>query len=299
MGVDKLIDVSSKCVLTSLSITLWRPSRLDRAITREIQSTKQIDASLPVRFTKALARKEHLDALETIQREARETYKKYTLPWSRGIGMLPADAIFAYCGEMRQYSARFDPAADDFAMNAYPEILREAPGLLGAAFDPSDFPQPDRIRKFFELKFPIMPFPVVEDFRVANIAEATVDDLKVSLQSKADEALAGIGREIAERIEKPLRHMIDRLKAYKVSEDSEGKQKTEGIFRDTLVSHVGEIAELIPLLNIGNDPAIAGIAARLKAECLTSPDILRDSATARAETVKSAESVLSALGGIL
>ena len=77
-------------------------------------------------------------------------------------------------------------------------------------------------------------------------------------------------------------------------------EKARGVFRDSLVTNVIEIAERLPNLNLCQDPRLAEIAAAM-GDKLTyySAEELRNDDNAREATKKAAEAILAAIGAAI
>jgi hypothetical protein len=96
---------------------------------------------------------------------------------------------------------------------------------------------------------------------------------------------------------KVISHMSEKLAAYK--NGGHGK-KTEGVFRDSLVENVRELAELLPAFNLTNDPAFDELAKRIQRElCVENADTLRKDDDVRASVQKSADDILKDVESLL
>jgi hypothetical protein len=92
--------------------------------------------------------------------------------------------------------------------------------------------------------------------------------------------------------------MSERLAAYK----SSGKrgEKTEGVFRDSLVENVRELTELLPAFNFNADPAYDALVKRIQKElCVEEAKTLRESEDVRASVKKSADDILKDVESLL
>jgi len=72
----------------------------------------------------------------------------------------------------------------------------------------------------------------------------------------------------------------------------------EAIFRDSLVDNIIKITELLPRLNINNDPQLDQMRRKIEESlCAYSPDQLRKNKRLRREAVGNAQDVLDAMAG--
>jgi hypothetical protein len=92
--------------------------------------------------------------------------------------------------------------------------------------------------------------------------------------------------------------MAEKLGAYNKS----GKrgEKSEGVFRDSLVGNVRELAELLPAFNFNGDPAFDKLVKRIQNElCAEEPKTLREHDDVRESVKKSADDILKDVEDLL
>ena len=72
----------------------------------------------------------------------------------------------------------------------------------------------------------------------------------------------------------------------------------EAVFRDSLVGNIVKLTELLPRLNLNDDPGLEQMRRQIEATlCDYSPEQLRKDKTVRKEAVDSAKSVLDLMAG--
>ena len=142
----------------------------------------------------------------------------------------------------------------------------------------------------------ILPFPDADDFR-SELDEDTVAEIKASLKAGEARVLDGAMQNTVERIVEAVGHMAKKLAEFK---PSTGKGvKAEGIFRDSLVENIRELAALLPAFNLTNDPRLTVITERIERElCAEDADYLRENDQVRAEVKKSADEIVEAVSGL-
>jgi hypothetical protein len=287
--------LSERAMLITLNIRSWSARKIDKRITREIADTHGAVADAG-RYNKLLLPKEALTAITKIDNEARSYFYSVTSPWLDAGGRVVSNINFptasaklqAYRQDREREVALFVPA--------YPDLREARRADLGDLFDESDYPDPRDIEKRFEFRVQILPLPDAADFRVA-MAEGQVDEIREQIQAASDAALRTAMRDAWERVAGVTERMRERLRAY--TPGSEGTKAT-GVFHDTLVSNVRELAELLPGLNLANDPAMAAIAQRLRDELAGyDAETLRERADLREETADAAEDILAHVRGYL
>jgi hypothetical protein len=90
--------------------------------------------------------------------------------------------------------------------------------------------------------------------------------------------------------------MAEKLRAY--SPAGKGTKAT-GVFRDSLVANVRETVADLVVHNVGSDTDVAALAAEMDAKLAAyEPETLRQDPTAREQTAKAAEDILSKMSAM-
>jgi hypothetical protein len=139
----------------------------------------------------------------------------------------------------------------------------------------------------------IKPIPEAGDFRT-KLADNTLKAITKDIERRTEERIKAAVQNCFERVADVTTKMAERLNAY---EDAEGQQ---GTFRDSLVYNCVELADLLPSLNITDDPKLTDLAKQLKADLgQHSPEILRSDAKVRKQTAMKAEKLAKKVGAYL
>ena len=295
MSAKLTTPLSRKAVLVSVNISQWTARKLDREVTDEVNASHgaQKDAG---RYNKLLLEKEALATLTGMVSAARDLHYKMTQPWSdKGPRILPNVLFAKFSDEFRTLKREFAIAADHFA-KMYPTYIEARKASLNGLFKEADYPAASEIRSKFNLDLTILPFPDADDFR-SELDEDTVAEIKASLKAGEARVLDGAMQNTAERIVEAVGHMANKLAGYKPAVGKGGK--AEGIFRDTLVENIRELAELLPAFNLTNDPRLTAITERIQRElCAEDADYLRENDQVRATVKKSADEIVEAVSGL-
>ena len=288
--------LSRKATLVGVTISSWTARKLDRRVTDKVN--REHNASKDAgRFNKLLIEAKRLEKINGIVSQARALHHGMTKPWcDEGLRILPNALHMKFNTEFRVLKRAFEDAADEFCRD-YPSFVDERKYALGSLFDANDYPHPDQIRSKFKLDTRTFPVPEADDFRSDVLDQDTIADIKRELAETSDQVLAGAMADTKDQIVKVVGHMSERLAAYK----SGGKgEKAEGIFRDTLVENVRELAELLPAFNFDNDPAFDQLVKRIRTElCVEDAKTLRQEATVRETVKKSADEILADVESLL
>jgi hypothetical protein len=168
-------------------------------------------------------------------------------------------------------------------------IVEEARQRLGSMFNADDFPTAEELKGKFFFDVEINKVPEAGDFR----AELTNDQTKAiikDIEQRSEARLKKAVDDIFERVSSAVQHLSERLKGYV---PAKGTDKAKGRIHDTTVYNIHELAEMLPILNITNDPRIDQLRDQLKDELVEhSPEILRADVKARQQTISKADAIL-------
>ena len=282
-------SLTLRAMLADLTISMWSARRHDKTASAEITEAKHA-AAHAARVNKLLVPKGALQPVETAAGEARRTHRYHTLPWDDGgARILTVEGYWPYLDAMSRAKERFDAAVDEF-LACYPEFRAAGQRDLGDLFSPIDYPSPRDLRQRYGFETSILPLPDAADFRV-ELGDAHVEEIRADIERRTDERVKQAVADAWSRVHDVTAHMVERLT--KFEQDGRG-----GYFRDTLVSNVRDLASVLGALNLTGDPVLERVRQRLALELgRFDPSELRSSPAARAETKRSAESILTLMAG--
>jgi hypothetical protein len=287
--------LSRKSTLVAVNISQWTARKLDRKVTDEVNDKHGASRDAG-RYNKLLIAAEHLEEMTSLVSKARDLHHRMTLPWADKGPRILANVLFAkFSDEFRVLKRDFHAAADRFAA-AYPSFVENRKRELNGLFNEADYPSAETIRDKFKLELQVLPFPDADDFR-SDLDEDTVAEIKAQLQSTTASVIDTAMKTVVDQIVENVGKMAQKLAEFK---PSGGKgDKAEGVFRDSLVENVRDLAELLPAFNLTNDPRLDAIAARIKSElCSEDAADLRKNDGAREAVAKSAEEIVAAVSGL-
>ena len=265
-------NIASSAMLVDLRISVWTARKTDKRAAAEVAFNHNA-ASKSGTYYKSLIDGSALDPIKEIVGAARTYHYKMTLPWAdTGPRALKSTAYFEYMQQMQQYGNMFRAAVQDL-LNDYPLHRQEAKRLLGSLFDDTEYPYASELAGKFGFRTSVTPLPTGDDFRV-NLNDEEIEarlraEINASTQAVASTALG----DAFERIAKVTAAFVDRL------------SKPDSVFRDSLVENARDLCDVLPHLNLTDDPALAAMATRLR-DKLTQFDAeqLRRDPKARRET---------------
>ena len=286
------LSLSSRAMLCTLSISAWSARKHDPDASEEIAARHGAQADSG-RYHKVLLPKDALAEIQKIISEARQEHYFLTLPWDdNGYRLLPAPAYMDHVNKMRLLSTRFSIAADGL-VGQLSSLIEQARTRLGGLFRAQDYPSRDELRAKFSFETKVLPLPDAEDFRV-TLGDEERDRIRRQISAAVEASLQVGSRELWFRLYEAVQHMADRLAAYKVSE-----QGVEHPFRDTVVTNLVKLVDVLPKLNITNDPELDRMAEQVKGSLLVDPKELRKSESVRLETAQAAAAIAQRMAGYM
>jgi hypothetical protein len=259
-------------MLVSFSVSMWTARKIDKKVTKEVADNHGT-SEIVGRYNKRLLPQdaESYARIMTAAGAARLCHYENTLPWAQdGSRILPAAHFLEYSRKMRQHQEAFESAVADF-LSVYPTLIENARAQLNGLFQITDYPRQSQLRRKFEMITSVMPFPNVDDFRV-DLGDEHVDRLRAQIQESVATATEGAMRDAWTRLSEALSKMSNKL------------SEPEAIYRDSLFNNLAELCDILPRLNLTDDPKLDEITEKIREKVLVcSPATAREDKVARAE----------------
>lgn len=273
-------------MIVRLSIGQWTARKFDKSVTRRVASDYAVDDTVG-RYNKTLIARSAIEGITKAVSAARTFHYENTLPWDDGGGrILPSQNFLNYSKKMREYREIFEGAVREFISN-YDSYRDDAQAKLGSMFNPTDYPGVREIEHKFKFSTDIEPVPSAEDFRV-SIQNADANRIKKELEDRVNARVVEATRDLYVR----LNSVVSKV-AVKLSDKG-------AIFRDSLVENVVELVNLLPKLNVSNDPKLAALTAETKKTlCALEPESLRNDEDARSKAAEDAKAILDKMSAYI
>ncbi len=276
----------NEAMIVRLTISKWTARKFDKAVTATATAQYGADKDSG-RFNKVLIAKDAIQEVDRAASAARQYHYENTLPWDdHGGRLLPSKNFADYSQKMRELRQEFDSAANEFLQN-YNTYREEAKLRLGDMFDPSDYPQSFELSDKFGFESSIEPVPHGQDFRV-SLQEKDKEELSKALEETNSRRTERATRDLFQRLADVTQRFVEKL------------SDPDAIFRDSLVENAVELVNLLPKLNINNDPELEKIRKEVSKKLAQhEPDNLRKDKTIRAKAAKDAQSILDKMSGFV
>jgi hypothetical protein len=285
-------SLAARAMLCSLSISTWSARKHDRDVSEEI-ATRHGAQTNAGRYHKILLPTEAMADIQQIVSEARHEHYFITLPWDdNGYRVLPAAVYMEHVEKMRRLSEGFS-AAVEVLLAQFSQLVEQSRARLGGMFREQDYPSVAELRNKFAFDTKVLPLPDAGDFRV-TLGDEERERIRRQITSVVQASLEVGGRELWHRLYDAVKHMADRLLAYTVTE-----AKVEHPFRDSIVTNLTRLVEVLPKLNVTKDPELDRLADEVRQTLLVDPGELRKSEAIRMETAKAAAAIVARMRGYM
>ena len=213
-----------------------------------------------------------------------------TLPWFDGKGApraVNALAVTDLQVELGAKQRHYWDLVDEF-MPEYPNIRAQRQFEMGSLFDDKQFPSPQELRSRFGFRSDWYSLPNSDDIRVVEGIEPT--ELEKIIKHAQDSERARVGKAMESAAEKLHKVVASMHATMSVKIGDKGAK-----FNDSKLENILAMAELIPTLNLTNDPKLAKLAAEAKKLATKSPEELREDEVKRAAAAGEAKALADKL----
>ena len=287
------IKIQNQAVLVAVKITKWSNAKTDKSITEEVTSSKKADSDM-IRVRKNLIKSAVVKAMSQIAGRIRNNLiGKLCVPWAAGEYLLNVDLLDQFEREWEKHEDRWNANLKELG-NEYDNAVSKARTILGDAFDESDYPSRDEILAKYSLSKKIRNLPSGDDLRVA-LPQAKLDRMKADIESDVTSSLEGAMQSVHERVADTLAHLIEKLNDFGVDAKT---GKATGVFRDSTVTNLTDLASILPSLNLTGDPKLTEASNSLLTQLRDlDPEKIRNSESHRKDVVSKARDVADKLSG--
>ena len=280
------MQLSDRAILVQLNISTWSANKLDKEISAETSAIKGA-ISNSVRTHKSLL--PMCDLLDDIKKKAsliRTKFYDNTLPWGvKGIQILPTANYLAFMTDFRKERAEYEQLVNRFVPE-YPQLVVDAQRFLGAAYKPADYPEAHEIGDKFKMDMQVMPVPNT-DFRV-NIADEELQRIHDEVEARVKQAAKGAMMDVWQRLYDKVKHLAEKL------------DDPKAIFRDSTVNHLVDLCEMLPRLNVMDDPNLEAMRQEVEAKLAGyNPDTLRADVKVRQTVATEANDIAAKMAAFM
>jgi len=279
--------LASASMLVEVNISNWVGRKKDKRASEDVVTQNHAAAGVANVNKKLLADSDNLRAIQQHVTATRAAHAHMTMPWSNsGLRLLPTAQYFKYQQTMTDMQNEFERLITNF-LDSYNDEVIDVQMKLGDLFSRDDYPTTGDLERKFGFSINYMPLPDAGDFRI-DIGNEALAEVKQQYSEFYAKQYSTAMNDVWTRLHKALTSMSDRLD-YSSKEDKK-------VFRDTLVSNVTDMIELLRVCNVTNSTQMAAMADSLEeAMSGVTPDALREDDYFRAETKAAVDAAIKSL----
>jgi hypothetical protein len=273
--------ISSSAMLVELNISVWTGRKFDKQVSQEVDQAKQTTTRAGNYSKKLFADEPLFDAIQKYAGNARTFHYHATMPWSdSGLRLLTTKMYFDYHREVTGMQMEFDRLVSNF-INQYDVLVNKARVKLGALFSSDDYPSADAVADKFRFSVRYSPVPEVGDWRV-DVGNEAREILQTSYATSYQQNLEAAYKDVWSRTYEVLKNMSNKLS---------GQEKQ--IFRNTLVTNVADMCDLLEKFNVTGDPKMKQAKTKIENILLgVTPDALREDDDLRQDVKSKVDSLI-------
>lgn len=276
--------LQEKAVLVKLSFSAYTGRKEDRKAESIVMN--ETGANKKSTKTYKYLLKDHIDAINSELGRLRAWHYGITLPWARGLDILPTKLYFEYVKEYTSFKMRVESLVNDAALKLN-EAIREDMDNLKGLYNERDYPTEREFRNKYKVSMEILPIPAAGDFRV-SMQNEEVERLSQELEQMKVEKENMMKRDLWERMYEPVKKMADTLKSGKTN------------FHKTLVLNVEKMCDIMKDLNVTEDEDLESMRSEIEWSLASvGTDELKYDELTRKTTEKRANDILKKMEGYL
>lgn len=241
-------------VLVKLTIQQWDGFKKDKRVSARVDEEFNT-AGEAGNYNKRLLDKSVLKPIQKLANKIRIEHARMTMPWCYdGVSLLPSKMYFEYTALMRDLTDKYNAAVDNL-IQQYPVHKANQAKALGALFNPEDYPARDDLAHRFSISYRFFPVPQSDHF-IVDLEAAEAAKMKEALKQELVDTQAAALQSLNERVLAVVEHLHERL------------SDPENIFRDSLLENVVQIVNVLPRLNVFDDPTLTQVCKDLQEKVL-------------------------------
>lgn len=284
MSTHALIE---RAMVMNLSIGIWQGYRLDKAASAKVTAEAGA-AGDAARVNKHLVPKDALAPIVTAAGAIRTHFYENTLPWrDNGDRLMTRKLYMGFIQRHERLVSDYLATVDKFLAEGYPSALEQAEFRMGTMFNRDDYPPISELRRKFHATLDIDAITTADDFRV-QIDEEHVNKVRASMEQAAERRVNTAMQEVWRRLAEVIGKFHERM------------DDPDAVFRDSLVKNIGDLVELIPGLNVLDDPNIEAVRQSvMKRIAGVDPKDIRKDPAFRQELAGEAKEIMARMSGFM
>lgn len=278
--------LEKSAMLVKLNRHKMNHNAFDKELSAKLAKDCKAEGKNVVRVNKTIIPKEACKPWSQVLNEAGKYFYQVTLPWDdKGWRLLPVVKYKEFVSKFRDFQSRFTNAVDEFIINI-DEHIKEGKKDLGLAASDDDYVDKETARGSFVLKVEYETIKSGNDFR-AQVTEEERQEIAEVIAKQHQEKFAAAQESVFVRVKEVVGSIITKMN----EAPAKGKRSPE--FRDSLIGNVQNLVDILPSLNVNNNPDLNALKEKLDIELASlDPEDLRECADLREDTAKKADEIM-------
>jgi hypothetical protein len=279
--------IARSATLVSLEISQLGLSMKDLPVTTAAHQAVGISNKRAGYYRKFKIDRNDVRDVIRVAQNARAYHRTMTVPWGRDVyRMLPAPLIIKYTRGLKDFKREFYANIDDVVLR-WPTILANSQSRLGSAYNADDYFAAKEIKAQYDFEIHFKPVPLDDHF-ILEVERETLEELKDQFNVDQDKNMKEAMTNLWHRLHGVVSNMATQLENAKPT-----------IFK-TLVTNIEDLVEILPALNLDNDPKLTTMIQTVKDELTGyTPGQLKKSKKARNNTAKTAKKIQKDMEAIM
>jgi hypothetical protein len=281
-GENKM-SLSNRALLANLTISQWTGRKLDKIATDTVEINHKTEGKVGNYTKKLLPNARELEEVNRHAASIRAFFYEQSLPWhTDGARIISAKNYLDFINAFKIKKQAFDASVSEF-ITAYPTLMEKARLKLGDLFRETEYPTIEKLQNSFQCEVNFLPMPDVSDFRT-EILESEKESFLAKMKQVEVDAMRECWNRLFTVVDKAANRIAD----------------PSAILRDSLIENIQEICQLLPRLNISNDPALESMRLNVeKTIAGISVDACREFPQVRDESAKKLADIMNTMSSFM
>ena len=259
-------DLRQRALLVKLNTKRFGISKKDKTATMDAADANNANVSSMSVVKQIIPKKNPAyNALDSYMSKMTNAFRKLTGEWDGEWRIVSGQGFGAVNEFVDNIKMEIERLKEDLR-KAMPQILADAPRDhvgLGKMYDAADYPEIDVIIDAFQVVFDSDIIPERSNNLMIGLDDARIEKLVTEANAKDVQRTKDLNAHTHGRVSEALSGMIESLDTFGDEIDNSKRTRT---FRDTLVSNMADVADVLKGLNIGGDPALDKLADDITAK---------------------------------
>jgi len=290
--------ISKRAMLVTVTVHRWKPQVTDEVVSKKVAEDHGAKSTAG-KYRKRLFPKDTFFDTASIENEIRREFWDRTLPWSDDSGRILLNVGYLpFTQKINELTDKFNAEWRKVLASpeAYKALIERAEKEFGTLFDPALYPSYEDACAKFGVTVRVKPIPTGQDLRV-DVGDQELERLQRELNEDAQKTIQEAMKTVWGRLSEVVEHMVKRLNAYSIDPET---GKTQNTFRDSLVTNITELLDLLPSLNVTQDSKLFEFEQAIRKTLVVHPaSVLRDDEKIRKSVAVQAQEILDKMGAYL